>query len=65
MKPKEPLATGQNDMFRSRLDQIIDLGHAKVILAGKIAKYCCGNSCQTNAGIITQTSRATRPFQRG
>ena len=25
----------RNDMFRSRLDQIIDLGHEKVILAGK------------------------------
>ncbi len=36
MKPKEPVKTGQHDMFRSRLDQIIDLGHEKVVLAAKI-----------------------------
>ena len=36
MKPKEPKQTGQVDMFRSRLDQIIRLDHPKVILASKI-----------------------------
>ncbi len=36
MKPREPRESGQCDMFRSRLDQILDMGHAKVILAGKI-----------------------------
>ncbi len=36
MKPKEPIKTGQHDMFRSRLDQIIDLSHEKVVLAAKI-----------------------------
>lgn len=34
MKPKEPVKTGQHDMFRLRLDQIIDMAHEKVILAG-------------------------------
>ena len=36
MKPREPGAGGQHDMFRSRLDQILDLGHEKVILADRI-----------------------------
>jgi len=36
MKPREPIKTGQKDMFRSRLDQIIDLGHEKVVLADRI-----------------------------
>lgn len=36
MKPREPVRTGQNDMFRSRLDQILDMGHAKVVLANRI-----------------------------
>jgi len=36
MKPKEPVESCQHDMFRSRLDQIIDMGHEKVVLADKI-----------------------------
>ena len=36
MKPDEREDSGQNDLFRSRLDQILDLGHAKVVLAGHI-----------------------------
>ena len=36
MKPREPEPTGQQDMFRSRLDQILDMGHPKVVLASKI-----------------------------
>ena len=36
MKPREPRESGQHDMFRSRLDQILDRGHEKVILADKI-----------------------------
>ena len=36
MKPKEPIKSGQQDMFRSRLDQIIHMGHEKVVLAGAI-----------------------------
>lgn len=36
MKPRERRATGQRDLFRARLDQIIDLGHPLVVLAGKI-----------------------------
>ncbi len=29
MKPREALDEGQRDMFRARLDQIIDMGHEK------------------------------------
>jgi len=36
MKPQEPIKTGQSDMFRSRLDQIIHMGHEKVVLADRI-----------------------------
>jgi IS5 family transposase len=36
MRPKEAEDRGQQDMFRSRLDQILDLGHPKAILAEKI-----------------------------
>jgi transposase, IS5 family len=36
MKPRETSKTGQHDLFRSRLDQILDMRHSKVILASKI-----------------------------
>ena len=36
MRPKERRASGQKDLFQSRLDQIIDPGHALVKLAQKI-----------------------------
>lgn len=36
MKPREPEESGQHDMFRSRLDQILDTGHEKMVLADRI-----------------------------
>src|SRR5579863_8267693 len=36
MRPKERRESGKQDLFRSRLDQIIDLGHALVKLARAI-----------------------------
>ncbi len=36
MKPRESEETGQLDLFRSRLDQILAMGHAKVALAKQI-----------------------------
>lgn len=36
MKPREAGEAGQHDMFRSRLDQILDMGHEKVVLSAKI-----------------------------
>jgi transposase, IS5 family len=36
MKPREALDEGQRDMFQARLDQIIDMGHPKAVLARQI-----------------------------
>ena len=36
MRPKERRKTGQNDLFKARLDQIADMNHALVKLAGAI-----------------------------
>ena len=36
MRPKKHKATGSNDLFRARLDQIINLKHELIVLAGKI-----------------------------
>src|SRR6476661_10084647 len=36
MRPKKHRTTGSNDLFRARLDQIINMKHELVQLAGKI-----------------------------
>jgi transposase, IS5 family len=36
MKPRERRETGQNDLFKARLDQIIDMSHSRVRLAQRI-----------------------------
>ena len=36
MRPKKPETTGEGDLFRARLEQIIDLKHELVQLAGEI-----------------------------
>ena len=36
MRPKEHRESGQNDLFRARLDQIVDMGHPLAKLAGAI-----------------------------
>ena len=36
MRPKKHRTVGSNDLFRARLDQIINLKHELVLLAGKI-----------------------------
>src|ERR1700732_1773618 len=36
MRPKKHKSTGSNDLFRARLDQIINMKHELVLLAGKI-----------------------------
>ena len=36
MRPKKPKATGSGDLFRARLDQIINMKHELVQLAGQI-----------------------------
>ena len=37
MRPKERRESGQNDLFRARLDQIVDVGHPLVKLGKAIA----------------------------
>jgi transposase, IS5 family len=36
MKPRERRETGQNDLFKARLDQVIDMNHPRVLLAHRI-----------------------------
>jgi len=36
MRPKQPEKTRHDDLFRARLDQIINMKHALVVLADKI-----------------------------
>jgi transposase, IS5 family len=36
MRPKKHKTTGSIDLFRARLDQIINMKHELVLLAGKI-----------------------------
>jgi IS5 family transposase len=36
MRPKKHKTVGSNDLFRARLDQIINMKHELVLLAGKI-----------------------------
>lgn len=36
MRPKKPKATEEGDLFRARLDQIINMKHEPVQLAGKV-----------------------------
>ena len=56
MKPKEPVESGQHDMFRSRLDQIIDMSHEKVVLAAAIDWQFLSDNCGEN-----YTDRAGHP----
>jgi hypothetical protein len=35
MRPRERRETGEQDMFRSRLDQVINMDHAPAKLAGQ------------------------------
>ena len=45
MKPRDVVETGQSDMFRSRLDQIIYMSHEKVVLAGHIDWHFLSRKC--------------------
>jgi hypothetical protein len=39
MRPKERRDSGQKDLFRARLDQIIDMGHPLAKLARTVMNY--------------------------
>ena len=48
MKPKEPVDSGQHGMFRSWLDQIIDMSHEKGVLARAIDWQFLVQKCGEN-----------------
>jgi hypothetical protein len=55
MWPKERRESGQNDLFRARLDQIVDLGHSLAKLARAVdcgfSRIGSGRSIPTRLGI--------------
>jgi hypothetical protein len=40
MRPKQRETSGSNDLLRARLEQIINMKHELVVLAGKIERLC-------------------------
>jgi hypothetical protein len=46
MRPKERRESGQNDLFRARLDQIVDMGHS----LAKLARRSTGGFSRRNLG---------------
>src|SRR5262245_17273146 len=74
MRPRERRESGKQDLFRSRLDQIIDMNHALVKLARAIdwhfleetfgaAQYFCGEEFFQHA-LVFDRSSLTRWRQR-
>ncbi len=55
MRPRERRETGEQDLFRSRLDQIIDVKHAVV----KLAHATDWRSLEEKFGIKGDSSRTT------
>ncbi len=61
MKPRERRETGEQDLFRSRLDAIIDMRHALVKLAWTID----WRFLEVRSGRSTRTVPAVRLCRRG
>ena len=61
MRPKERRETGEQNLFRSRLDQIIDMGHALTNSRGRST----GRFWSASSARSTPTSRGIRPCRRG
>jgi transposase, IS5 family len=61
MKPRERRETGAQDMFRSRLDQIINLKHALVTLS----KTVSWSFIETKCGEVTPMAPACHPCPHG
>lgn len=60
MRPREQ-SRGQDDLFRARLDQIIDMEHELVRLAGLIDWQLLGSKL----GEVYADARASHPCRRG
>ena len=61
MRPRERRESGEHDLFRSRLDQVIDMDHALVKLASSIT----GTFWKNGSALSTPTSAVTRHCRRG
>jgi IS5 family transposase len=61
MLPKERRDRGQNDLFKLRLDQIVDLNHA----LAKLARRSTGDFLRANSGRSTPMFPAGRRCRRG
>ena len=60
MRPKKHETTGSGDLFRARLEQIINMKHELVLLAGKIETGCCSATRQSDS--IHHIERALHPL---
>jgi|GEM_PF-2685129 len=56
MKPRDVVETGQSDMFHSRLNQIIDMGHEKAVLAQQIDWQCLSEKNAVVPQLLVTTS---------
>ena len=61
MRPKERRESGQNDLFRARLDQIVDLGHP----LAKLARAVDWRFLEDQFGAIYSTRSDIRRCRRG
>ena len=61
MRPRERRESGKQDLFRSRLDQIIDMNHALV----KLARTIDWGFLEEKFGAVYTDSRASRRCRRG
>ena len=61
MRPRERRETSEQELFRSRLDQIIDMKHALV----KLGQAIDWRFLEERFGRCTPTSRASRHCRRG
>jgi hypothetical protein len=59
MKPREREETGEQDLFRSRLDQIIDMNHALVKLARAIdwGSWSSASARSMRMGLVVRPCR--------
>ena len=63
MRPKKPKATGEGDLFRARLDQIINMKHELVQLAGKIDwDWLDGVRCESKSDLGARRRPVTEPL---
>jgi hypothetical protein len=56
MRPRERRESGEQELFRSRLEQIIDTEHALV----KLARTNSGDSWKRNSAPFTRIAQASR-----